>query len=71
MTNAFLPPPAFSRRRLLQLAGGTSLGAATGLLTAPAQAAVRVDIERYVRWLQDVGHYQPSTVSRRLLISAS
>jgi integrase/recombinase XerD len=30
--------------------------------------AVRVDIERYVRWLQDVGHYQPSTVSRRLSI---
>jgi len=46
MTNAFLPPPAFSRRRLLQLAGGTSLGAATGLLTAPAQAAVRVDINQ-------------------------
>jgi hypothetical protein len=31
-------------------------------------AAVRVDIERYVRWLQDVGHYQPSTVSRWLSI---
>src|SRR6185437_8051174 len=31
-------------------------------------AAVRVDIERYVRWLQDVGCYQPSTVSRRLLV---
>jgi hypothetical protein len=30
--------------------------------------AVRVDIERYVRWLQDVRHYQPSTVSRRLSI---
>ena len=46
MTNAFLPPPAFSRRRLLQLAGGTGLGAATGLLAAPAQAAVRVDINQ-------------------------
>jgi TolB protein len=46
MTNAFLPPPALSRRRLLQLAGGTSLGAATGLLTAPALAAVRVDINQ-------------------------
>jgi integrase/recombinase XerD len=31
-------------------------------------AAVRTDIERYVRWLQDVRHYQPSTVSRRLSI---
>jgi len=31
-------------------------------------AAVRVDIERYVRWLQDVGCYQPSTVSRRLSV---
>ncbi|HZM79416.1 MAG TPA: hypothetical protein VFC19_27105 [Candidatus Limnocylindrales bacterium] len=31
-------------------------------------AAVRVDIERYVRWLQDVRGYQPSTVSRRLSI---
>jgi hypothetical protein len=31
-------------------------------------AAVRVDIERYVRWLQDVRRYQPSTVSRRLSI---
>src|SRR5437867_8014853 len=31
-------------------------------------AAVRVDIERYVRWLQDVRHYQPSTVSRRLSV---
>jgi integrase/recombinase XerD len=28
--------------------------------------AVRADIERYVRWLQDVRRYQPSTVSRRL-----
>ena len=29
---------------------------------------LRVDIERYVRWLQDVRRYQPSTVSRRLSI---
>ncbi|MBQ0895102.1 site-specific integrase [Micromonospora sp. U56] len=29
-------------------------------------AAARVDIERYVRWLQDVRRYQASTVSRRL-----
>jgi site-specific recombinase XerD len=29
---------------------------------------VRSDIERYVRWLQDEGCYQPSTVSRRLSI---
>jgi site-specific recombinase XerD len=27
-----------------------------------------VDIERYVRWLQDVRCYQPSTVSRRLSV---
>lgn len=31
-------------------------------------AAARVDIERYGRWLQDIRHYQPSTVSRRLSI---
>src|SRR2546429_9717313 len=31
-------------------------------------SAVRVDIERYVRWLQDVRRYQPSTVSRRLSV---
>src|SRR6266545_4780322 len=31
-------------------------------------AAVRVDIERYVRWLQEVRCYQPSTVSRRLSV---
>ncbi|MBQ0981440.1 site-specific integrase [Micromonospora sp. M61] len=31
-------------------------------------AAVRVDIERYVRWLQDVRRYQPSTVPRRLSV---
>jgi hypothetical protein len=29
---------------------------------------VRVDIERYVRWLQDIRHHQPSTVSRRLSV---
>jgi integrase/recombinase XerD len=29
---------------------------------------VRVDIERYLRWLQDVRRYQPSTVSRRLSV---
>ena len=28
----------------------------------------RADIERYVRWLQEVRHYQPSTVSRRLSV---
>lgn len=28
----------------------------------------RADIERYVRWLQDVRCYQPSTVSRRLSV---
>jgi site-specific recombinase XerD len=33
-----------------------------------ALAAVRVDIERYLRWLQDVRRYQPSTVSRRLSV---
>ena len=27
----------------------------------------RVDIERYLRWLQEVRCYHPSTVSRRLL----
>ncbi|MCP3785365.1 site-specific integrase [Micromonospora sp. A3M-1-15] len=31
-------------------------------------AAARVDVERYVRWLQDVRRYQPSTVSRRLSV---
>jgi site-specific recombinase XerD len=31
-------------------------------------SAVRVDIERYVRWLQDVRRFQPSTVSRRLSV---
>jgi integrase/recombinase XerD len=31
-------------------------------------AAVRVDIERYLRWLQDERCYQPSTVSRRLSV---
>jgi hypothetical protein len=31
-------------------------------------AAVRVDIERYVRWLQDARCYQPPTVSRRLSV---
>jgi len=30
--------------------------------------SVRADIERYVRWLQDVRRYQPSTVSRRLSV---
>jgi site-specific recombinase XerD len=30
--------------------------------------ATRVDVERYVRWLQEVRRYQPSTVSRRLSI---
>ncbi|MFG2045600.1 site-specific integrase [Dactylosporangium sp. NPDC048998] len=33
-----------------------------------ALSVVRVDIERYVRWLQDVRCYQPSTVSRRLSV---
>ncbi|MEU9506008.1 site-specific integrase [Micromonospora sp. NPDC048170] len=28
----------------------------------------RMDVERYVRWLQDVRRYQPSTVSRRLSV---
>jgi len=32
------------------------------------RAVVRVDIERYVRWLQVVRCYQPSTVSRRLSV---
>jgi len=31
-------------------------------------AAVRADIERYVRWLQDVRRYQTSTISRRLSV---
>jgi site-specific recombinase XerD len=28
----------------------------------------RAEIERYVRWLQEVRRYQPSTVSRRLSV---
>jgi site-specific recombinase XerD len=31
-------------------------------------AVARADIERYIRWLQDVRCFQPSTVSRRLSI---
>src|SRR5512139_3938230 len=31
-------------------------------------ASSRADIERYVRWLQEVRCYQPSTVSRRLSV---
>jgi site-specific recombinase XerD len=31
-------------------------------------SAIRADIERYVRWLQDVRRFQPSTVSRRLSV---
>ncbi|WP_442930927.1 site-specific integrase [Micromonospora sp. NBC_00389] len=31
-------------------------------------SATRADIERYVRWLQDVRRFQPSTVSRRLSV---
>ena len=31
-------------------------------------SAVRADIERYVRWLQDVRRFQPSTVSRCLSV---
>jgi integrase/recombinase XerD len=34
----------------------------------PPLDAVRTDIERYVRWLQEVRRFQPSTVSRRLSI---
>ncbi|MEV6638264.1 tyrosine-type recombinase/integrase [Actinoplanes sp. NPDC051470] len=30
--------------------------------------ARRVDVERYVRWLQEVRRYQPSTISRRLSV---
>ena len=30
--------------------------------------AARVDVERYIRWLQEVRWYQPSTVSRRLSV---
>ena len=33
-----------------------------------ALSVARVDIERYVRWLQDVRRFQPSTVSRRLSV---
>src|SRR4051812_37229337 len=32
------------------------------------RGASRADIEQYVRWLQDVRWYQPSTVSRRLSV---
>lgn len=28
----------------------------------------RADIEQYVRWLREIGSYQPSTVSRRLSV---
>ena len=31
-------------------------------------AATRADVERYLRWLQDVRRYQRSTVSRRLSV---
>jgi integrase/recombinase XerD len=31
-------------------------------------AAVRLDIERYVRWMQEVGRFKPSTVSRRMAV---
>jgi site-specific recombinase XerD len=39
----------------------------TGQDLRPLSAA-RMDIERYLRWLQDVRRYQPSTFSRRLSV---
>ena len=33
-------------------------------------AAQRVHIELFLRWMQEVGRYQPSTVSRRLSVLA-
>jgi hypothetical protein len=51
---------------------GTAVYAGTGsTATASGLAAGgngRVEIERYVRWLQEVRGYQPSTVSRRLSV---
>jgi integrase/recombinase XerD len=32
-------------------------------------AAARIDIERHLRWLRDIRHHQPSTVSRRLSVA--
>ena len=55
MTKSFIRPPALSRRHLLQLAGGTTLAAATGVLTQPAHAAVRVDISQ--------GNLQPISIA--------
>ena len=31
-------------------------------------AAIRTDIERYVRWLHDIRRFQPSTVSRLSIV---
>lgn len=28
----------------------------------------RADVERYVRWIQEVRHFKPSTVSRRMAV---
>jgi integrase/recombinase XerD len=44
-----------------------SLGWSSNQLLDPL-AATRADIERYVRWPQDVRRYQPSTLSRRLSV---
>lgn len=31
-------------------------------------AMARADVERYVRWMQEVRHFKPSTVSRRMAV---
>ena len=46
MTDSFIALPGLSRRRMMQLTAGTTVGAAAGLLTHPAHAAVRVDINQ-------------------------
>ncbi|GIF78505.1 hypothetical protein Asi02nite_80230 [Asanoa siamensis] len=49
-----------------QTCASSSAGAPTRLSTR--LTARRVDVERYVRWLQEIRRYQPSTVSRRLSV---
>jgi TolB protein len=55
MSSFTLRPPVLSRRRLMALAGGSTLAAATGALPHAARSAVRVDITQ--------GNAQPISIA--------
>src|SRR5947207_7723936 len=81
MTTSTAVPAVFDDDLVLRLAASAYLGRFTGTSRTHTESDLRLfftwcadqqraQVERYVRWMQEIRRFKPSTVSRRMAVVA-